>query len=110
AQLPAPPRVVQTAATGSPRQKNPRPVMNQVADATAAAAPARTLFGQPRGLATLFLTEMWERFTYYGMRGVLILFMVAAVSQGGVGLDDKTEGASDGTYRGRTYPLGRLGA
>ena len=44
------------------------------------------LFGQPRGLATLFLTEMWERFTYYGMRAVLILFMVAAVSKGGLGI------------------------
>ena len=36
------------------------------------------LFGQPRGLATLFLTEMWERFTYYGMRAILILFMAGA--------------------------------
>ena len=35
------------------------------------------LFGQPRGLATLFMTEMWERFTYYGMRAILILFMAA---------------------------------
>src|SRR5207244_7944041 len=108
AQLPAPPRVVQTAATGSPRQKNPRPVMNQVADATAAAAPARTIFGQPRGLATLFLTEMWERFTYYGMRGVLILFMVAAVSHGGLGLDDKTASAIYGMYIGGTYLFGLL--
>ncbi|TLZ13429.1 MAG: peptide MFS transporter [Gammaproteobacteria bacterium] len=84
--------------------------MNQVADATAAAAaPARTIFGQPRGLATLFLTEMWERFTYYGMRGVLILFMVAAVSHGGLGLDDKTASAIYGMYIGGTYLFGLLG-
>jgi len=38
-----------------------------------------TFFGHPRGLATLFFTEMWERFTYYGMRAVLVLFLVAAV-------------------------------
>src|SRR6202049_3262612 len=85
--------------------------MNQVADATraAAAAPGKTIFGQPRGLATLFLTEMWERFTYYGMRAVLILFMVAAVSQGGLGLDDKTSSSIYGLYIGGTYLLGLLG-
>ena len=37
------------------------------------------VFGHPRGLATLFFTEMWERFTYYGMRAILVLFMTAAV-------------------------------
>ena len=85
--------------------------MNQVADVTraAAAAPGRTIFGQPRGLATLFLTEMWERFTYYGMRGVLILFMVAAVSKGGLGLDDKTANNIYGMYIGGTYLFGLLG-
>src|SRR4051794_33581463 len=42
-------------------------------------------FGHPRGLSTLFFTEMWERFSYYGMRAILILFMTAAVSEGGLG-------------------------
>ncbi len=84
--------------------------MSQVADAArVAAAPEKTILGQPRGLATLFLTEMWERFTYYGMRGVLILFMVAAVSQGGLGLDDKTASAIYGMYIGGTYLFGLLG-
>jgi len=84
--------------------------MNEVAAAPlAAAASSRTLFGQPRGLATLFLTEMWERFTYYGMRGVLILFMVAAVSRGGLGLDDRTASAVYGMYIGGTYLFGLLG-
>ena len=55
--------------------------------AAAANPPGKTLFGQPRGLATLFFTEMWERFTYYGMRAILILFMVSAVSQGGLGIE-----------------------
>ena len=60
--------------------------MNQVADtAPATPAPGRTIFGQPRGLATLFLTEMWERFTYYGMRALLITFMAAAVTRGEIG-------------------------
>jgi len=84
--------------------------MNQVAAAPIAAdVPARTIFGQPRGLATLFLTEMWERFTYYGMRAVLILFMVAAVSKGGLGLDDRTASAVYGMYVGGTYLFGLFG-
>jgi POT family proton-dependent oligopeptide transporter len=84
--------------------------MNQVADAAIAPhARGKTIFGQPRGLATLFLTEMWERFTYYGMRGVLILFMAAAVSKGGLGLDDKTASAIYGMYIGGTYLFGLLG-
>jgi len=84
--------------------------MSQLAAAPAAtAAPGRTIFGQPRGLATLFLTEMWERFTYYGMRGVLILFMAEAVSRGGLGLDDRTASAVYGMYIGGTYLFGLLG-
>ena len=46
----------------------------------------KTFFGHPRALATLFLTEMWERFSYYGLRAILVLFMVAPASQGGLGL------------------------
>ena len=45
----------------------------------------RTFLGQPRPLATLFLTEMWERFSYYGMRALLVLFMITPVAQGGLG-------------------------
>jgi POT family proton-dependent oligopeptide transporter len=62
-----------------------------------------TFFGHPRGLATLFLTEMWERFTFYGMRAVLVLFLVAAVSTGGLGLDDKTAVAIYGLYNAGVY-------
>jgi len=84
--------------------------MNQVAAAPIAAdAASRTIFGQPRGLATLFLTEMWERFTYYGMRGVLILYMAEALAKGGLGLDDQTASAVYGMYIGGTYLFGLLG-
>jgi POT family proton-dependent oligopeptide transporter len=62
-----------------------------------------TFFGHPRGLATLFLTEMWERFTFYGMRAVLILFLVATVASGGLGLDDKTAAAIYGLYNAGVY-------
>jgi POT family proton-dependent oligopeptide transporter len=64
---------------------------------------AATFFGHPRGLATLFFTEMWERFTYYGMRTVLVLFLVAAVSSGGFGMDDKTATAIYGMYTAGAY-------
>jgi POT family proton-dependent oligopeptide transporter len=67
------------------------------------------LFGQPRGLATLFFTEMWERFTYYGMRAILILFMAGAIADGGLGLDDKTANNIYGLYIAGTYLLSLLG-
>jgi POT family proton-dependent oligopeptide transporter len=55
----------------------------------------------PRGLYTLFFTEMWERFSYYGMRALLVLFMVDAHS--GLGLDDKTATAIYGIYTAAVY-------
>src|SRR6201999_2442516 len=70
---------------------------------------AATFFGHPRGLATLFMTEMWERFTYYGMRAVLILFLVAPVTLGGLGLDDKTGAAVYGLYTASVYLAGLPG-
>src|SRR3984893_10999658 len=74
-----------------------------------AAAPAATFLRQPRGLATLFFTEMWERFTYYGMRSVLILFLVGAVSGGGLGYDDQTASSVYGLYICATYLFALLG-
>jgi POT family proton-dependent oligopeptide transporter len=62
-----------------------------------------TFFGHPRGLATLFFTEMWERFTYYGMRAILVLFLVGAVSSGGFGIDDKAATAIYGLYTAAAY-------
>lgn len=62
-----------------------------------------TLFGQPRGLATLFFTEMWERFNYYGMRALLVLFLVATVQEGGFGLDDRTATAIYGLFTAAVY-------
>ncbi len=57
----------------------------------------------PRGLTTLFFTEMWERFSYYGMRALLLLFMVDAVQKGGLGLTDKTAAAIYGLYTAGVY-------
>jgi POT family proton-dependent oligopeptide transporter len=61
------------------------------------------LFGHPRGLMTLFFTEMWERFSYYGMRALLILFMTAPLANGGLGFDDVTSGAIYGLYTMGVY-------
>lgn len=64
-----------------------------------------TVFGHPKGLMTLFFTEMWERFSYYGMRALLILFMTTAAAEGGLGFDDKTSGAIYGLYTMGVYLL-----
>ncbi len=60
-------------------------------------------FGHPRGLSTLFFTEMWERFSYYGMRALLILFITAPVATGGLGFDTATAGAIYGLYTSMVY-------
>jgi POT family proton-dependent oligopeptide transporter len=60
-------------------------------------------FGHPRGLSTLFFTEMWERFSYYGMRAILVLFMTNAVATGGMGLSDVTATAIYGLYTAAVY-------
>jgi proton-dependent oligopeptide transporter, POT family len=67
--------------------------------------PESTFFGHPRGLSTLFFTEMWERFSYYGMRALLILFMTASVANGGLALDKATAGAVYGTYTAMVYMM-----
>jgi proton-dependent oligopeptide transporter, POT family len=58
--------------------------------------------GHPPGLRTLFFTEMWERFSYYGMRAMLVLFMVDAV-RGGMGLTDEVATAIYGLYTAGVY-------
>jgi POT family proton-dependent oligopeptide transporter len=63
----------------------------------------RTFFGHPAGLATLFFLEMWERLSFYGMRALLVLFLVHSVAQGGFGLDVRTAAAIYGLYVGGTY-------
>ena len=67
------------------------------------------MFGQPRGLATLFFTEMWERFTYYGMRAILVLFMVTAARDGGLGIEDKAASSIYGLFVAASYLLALLG-
>lgn len=67
------------------------------------AAADKSLLGHPRGLATLFFTEMWERLSYYGMRAILILFMVDQMQGGGLQIDDVTATAIYGIYTAAVY-------
>ncbi|HKR10879.1 MAG TPA: peptide MFS transporter [Pyrinomonadaceae bacterium] len=67
------------------------------------AADDRSFFGHPRGLSTLFFTEMWERFSYYGIRPLLILFMAAALSEGGFGIERSQASAIVGIYAASVY-------
>jgi POT family proton-dependent oligopeptide transporter len=61
------------------------------------------LGGHPRGLTTLFFTELWERFSYYGMRAILVLYMVTLPEQGGLGFDTKRAASIYGTYTMSVY-------
>ncbi|MFD9452200.1 peptide MFS transporter [Streptomyces sp. NPDC059985] len=65
----------------------------------------RTFLGHPRGLATLFLTEMWERFSYYGMRALLAVYLAAPVAEGGLGYATGTAVAIYSVYVSMVYLL-----
>jgi POT family proton-dependent oligopeptide transporter len=81
-------------ATATP----PRPAADQTPHDT-------RFFGHPRGLSTLFFTEMWERFSYYGMRALLILFMTAPVAAGGLGFGTAKAGPIYALYVSSVYLL-----
>src|SRR3989440_11495253 len=63
----------------------------------------RSFFGHPRGLSTLFFTEMWERFSFYGLRPLLVLFMSTAVLSGGFGIPRSQASAIVGIYAASVY-------
>src|SRR3954469_22311381 len=89
--------------SGSQRSARLRAMATAHAQAGTLAATDRTFFGHPRGLSTLFFAEMWERFSYYGMRGFLILYMTAGTEVGGLGLRTATAAAVYGTYTSMVY-------
>jgi len=65
-------------------------------------------FGHPRGLSTLFFTEMWERFSFYGMKAMLFLFITAEILEGpqsGLGIGAEVGGAIAGLYNSFVYLL-----
>ncbi|WP_175407977.1 peptide MFS transporter [Streptomyces sp. TRM64462] len=68
-------------------------------------AAEKTFLGHPRGLANLFMTEMWERYSYYGMRALLVLYLSAEVADGGLGFDAATAIAIYSVYNAMVYLL-----
>ncbi len=77
--------------------------MSESATAAAGDLDQQELFGHPRGLMTLFFTEMWERLSYYGMRALLVLFMTDQIVNGGMALDDRSATAIYGIYTAAVY-------
>ncbi|MDH6277800.1 POT family proton-dependent oligopeptide transporter [Aurantimicrobium minutum] len=75
-----------------------------------AVKPEKTFFGQPRQLTTIFGVEMWERFSFYGMQGILLLYMFYPIAQGGLGIDIKVATGIVGAYGGGVYLATILGA
>ncbi|WP_394140513.1 peptide MFS transporter [Cytobacillus oceanisediminis] len=71
--------------------------------------PQKGFFGHPKGLFTLFFTEFWERFSYYGMRAILVFYMYYEVSKGGLGLDETTALAIMSIYGSLVYMSGIIG-
>src|SRR3982751_5015423 len=69
----------------------------------------RSFFGHPRGLSTLFFTEMWERFSYYGMRAILTLYMTKTFAEGGLGFDEKYASIIYATYVSSVWYLPLIG-
>lgn len=71
--------------------------------------PQKGFFGHPKGLFTLFFTEFWERFSYYGMRAILVFYMYYEVSRGGLGLEEHTALAIMSIYGSLVYMSGIIG-
>lgn len=63
----------------------------------------RSFFGQPRVLANLFGVELWERFSFYGMQGILLIYLYYSAEQGGLGIDETTATSIVGAYGGAVY-------
>ncbi|MCJ1714930.1 peptide MFS transporter [Curtobacterium sp. VKM Ac-2922] len=70
----------------------------------------RTFFGQPFELSTPFAVELWERFSFYGMQGIVLLYMYYTVSEGGLGIDRTVAAGIMGAYGGAVYLFTILGA
>ena len=66
-------------------------------------------FGHPRPLSTLFHIELWERFSYYGMQSILLIYLYYEVSRGGLGIDQGLAGGIVGIYGGSVYLATILG-
>ena len=85
-------------------------VTTQTPASVPSSAPAKTFLGQPRLLANLFGVEMWERFSFYGMQGILLIYLYYSAVQGGLGIDKVSATSIVGAYGGLVYLSTILGA
>src|SRR4051812_32796577 len=86
----------ETAQTGTVTTDAPPPGLEQYTG-------NKRFFGHPAGLSTLFATEMWERFSFYAIRPMLVLFMTTALLEGGFGFDNLTASSILGIYASSVY-------
>jgi POT family proton-dependent oligopeptide transporter len=93
-----------TTVPHRPSGEHPDPLAQPLGAPDATLDRDTSFFGHPRGLSTLFFTEMWERFSYYGMRAFLILYMVHAL-----GFDDRRAGSVYGTYTASVWAAAIVG-
>ncbi|MGK5685487.1 peptide MFS transporter [Actinoplanes sp. URMC 104] len=70
----------------------------------------RSFFGQPAPLANLFGVELWERFSFYGMQGILLIYLYYEAARGGLGIDEGTATSIVGAYGGSVYLATVIGA
>ncbi|MBC7630150.1 peptide MFS transporter [Aeromicrobium sp.] len=85
--------------------------MSHVESPTSAPGDTRaSFFGHPRMLANLFSVELWERFSFYGMQGILLYYMYFTVTEGGLDIDRGTATSLIGAYGGGVYLSTILGA
>lgn len=84
--------------------------MSRTTPADREGRPGRTFFGQPFELSTPFAVELWERFSFYGMQGIVLIYMYYTVTQGGLGIDKGTAAGIMGAYGGAVYLFTIIGA
>ncbi|WP_318502481.1 peptide MFS transporter [Bacillus sp. T3] len=71
--------------------------------------PQKGFFGHPKGLFTLFFTEFWERFSYYGMKAILVYYLYFEISKGGLGIDQSLAASIVSIYGSLVYMSGIIG-
>ncbi len=115
-QVPVGPPDGATAAAGETVAASPTAAAHSGTDAAAATAlddgadHDTRFFGQPWSLMHIFFVEMWERFSFYGMQGILLLYMYYSVQQGGLGMPEVVATGIVGAYGGTVYLSTILGA
>jgi POT family proton-dependent oligopeptide transporter len=87
------------------RKIDPRPTQDQAPGRDQAAGSWHGLDGHPKGLGVLFFAELWERFSYYGMRALLVLFMVTPTAEGGLGFTAAEAAVIYGNYTMAVFML-----